>query len=209
MLLALGYTAYAGYGVYSGLDKGRTELAAAQAQIAAAQRSGDSQTLLAVQSQLQQAERDFNDAGSRAHQDPALRLVSALPAARTQLDAGAHLAAIGADLTRAGEGATTIAVRVAALRQQYANRRLTPDDLQAILQQAQAVATNYKGSIAQIGQQLKAAHQERAQVGTGNLLPPLKSAYDEVDRALSDADTAFVRYQDVRQVLSDLLGVRI
>ena len=30
-----------------------------------------------------------------------------------------------------------------------------------------------------------------------------------IDRALAEADTAFLRFQDVRQVLSDFLGVRL
>jgi hypothetical protein len=38
---------------------------------------------------------------------------------------------------------------------------------------------------------------------------PLKDAYDAVDGALAEADTSFRRYQDVRQVLSDFLGVRL
>jgi hypothetical protein len=38
---------------------------------------------------------------------------------------------------------------------------------------------------------------------------PLKDAYDAVDRALAEADTSFRRYQDVRQVLSDFLGVQL
>jgi hypothetical protein len=44
---------------------------------------------------------------------------------------------------------------------------------------------------------------------TTDLVGPLRDAYDAVDRALAEADTAFLRFQDVRQVLSDLLGVRL
>jgi len=56
---------------------------------------------------------------------------------------------------------------------------------------------------------LLAAHSERAQVNTSQLLGPLKDAYDAVDRALAEAETSFRRYQDVRQVLSDFLGVQL
>jgi hypothetical protein len=56
---------------------------------------------------------------------------------------------------------------------------------------------------------LGAAHAERAQVDTGQLLGPLRDAYNAVDRALAEADTSFRRYQDVRQVLSDFLGVQL
>ena len=157
--------------------------------------------------QLTRAEQDFTDAQRRSSQDPALRVLGALPWSGTQVSASAHLGAIGADLSRAGEGAATVALQVAALRKQYVGRRLTPDDLQAVLQQAQAIAASYKGSITQIGEQLNAAHAERAQVTTTELIPPLMHAYQEVDGALSQADTAFTRYQDVKRVLSDLLGV--
>ena len=209
LFLAIAYTAYAGNRVYQSLDTGRQELVAAQASMNGAGRSGDAAQLQAAGAQLKRAEQDFADADHRARTDPALRLLASVPLSGRQIDGSAHLAAIGADLSRAGEGAAAVAVQVAALKQQYAGRRLTADDLQSLLQQAQTIARTYSGSIQAIGQQLKAAHTERAQVTTTGLLPPLQQAYDEVDRALTAADTAFVRYQDVRQVLSDFLGVRL
>jgi hypothetical protein len=209
VVVAIGYTVYAGTRVYKGLDDGRQELVAAQQSMSAAGPSGDAVQLQAAAGRLEQAERDFNDAQHRASTDVALRLVARVPASGRQIQASAHLAAIGADLSRAGEGAAAVAVQVAALKQQYAGRQLTPNDLQVILQQAQTISKNYSGSIQAIGGQLKAARAERSQVNTSGLLPPLQQAYDQVDRALAAADTAFLRYQDVRQVLSDFLGVRI
>jgi hypothetical protein len=208
-ILGTGYTAYAGDRVYQGLDSGRQELVSAQASINAAQHSGDLGQLRNAAARLAQAEQDFGDAEQRSRTDPGLRLVGAIAPAGDQVDGAAHLAAIGGDLSRAGEAADAIAMQVAHLKQKYAGRSLTPDDLQTLLQQAQAIATNYKGSIDEIGQELKAAHAERAQVTTTRLVPPLRSAYEEVDKALADADTAFLRYQDVRRVLSDLLNVTL
>ncbi len=78
-----------------------------------------------------------------------------------------------------------------------------------MLQKAEGIARQYGASADSIGDDLRAAHQERGQVVTTNLVPPLKSAYDRVDEALSQADQAFVRFQDVRQVMSELLGVSI
>jgi hypothetical protein len=98
---------------------------------------------------------------------------------------------------------------VAGLKQKYAGRTLTADDLQTALQEAQAIAGTYSASIQAISQQIRAAHAERAQVDTAALVGPLRSAYDEVDRAVAEADTSFRRYQDVRQVLSDFLGVQL
>jgi hypothetical protein len=209
MFAAVGYTAYSGVTVYRDLDSGRQELVAAQASISAAARSADPAQLQAASAQLGQAEGHFNDAGRRSRDDPALRLVGGVPGAGRQLDATAHLAAIGADISRAGEGAATVALQLAGLKQTYAGRALTPDDLQVLLQQAQVIARDYSASTQAIGQQLRAAHAERAQVTTTDLVTPLRTAYDDVDRALSEADTAFLRYQDVRQVLSDLLGVQL
>lgn len=209
VILGTGYTAYAGDRVYQSLDSGRQELVAAQANINAAQHSGDLGRLRSAASELDQAEQDFGDADQRSHADPGLRLASAISPAGTQLDGAAHLAAIGADLSRAGQAVVAIATQVGELKQQYAGKPLTPDDLQALLQNAQTIAANYKGSIDQIGTELKAAHNERAQVTTTGLVPPLQNAYDGVDRALADADTAFLRYQDVRLVLTDLLGVAL
>jgi hypothetical protein len=209
-LLALsGYTAYAGTAVYRQLDSGRQELVAAQTSLGGAAGSADPAQVQTAVAQLKQAEHDFNDAGRRSRNDPALRLAGAAPGAGRQLDATAHLAAIGADMSRAGEAAATVAIQAAGLKQKYAGRTLTPDDLQSLLAQAQTIATEYSASTRAIGEQLRAARAERAQVTTTDLVAPLRNAYDEVDRALAEADTAFLRYQDVRRVLSDFLGVRL
>jgi len=138
-----------------------------------------------------------------------LRLAGGIPGADRQLEASTHLAAIGADMSRAGEGAAAVAIQVAGLSQKYAGRPLTADDLQVALQEAQAIARSYSASIQAISRELQAAHAERAEVDTGRLLGPLQDAYDAVDRALADADTSFRRYQDVRQVLSDFLSVQL
>jgi len=209
LLAGGGYTALAGAAVYQDLDGGRQALVAAQASMRAAAGTGDPAELQSAAVQLKVAERHFNDARARSSTDPALRLVGGVPRAGRQLAASTHLAAIGGDMSRAGEGAAAVAIQVAALKQKYAGRTLTADDLQAALQEAQAVARTYSASIQAISQQLRAAHAERAEVDTTELVGPLKDAYDAVDRALAEADTSFRRYQDVRQVLSDFLGVQL
>ena len=208
-LAAAGYTTYAGNHVYQSLESGRRQLVAAQASMKAAAHSADPRLLAAAAAQLQHAERDFDDANRRSRDDPALRLVGGVPAAGRQIDASAHLAAIGADMSRAGEGAAAVAIQVAALKQKYAGRPLGADDLEAALEEAQTIARNYSASTRAIGEQLHAAHAERERVTTTDLIGPLRDAYDQVDRALVEADTAFLRYQDVRQVLADFLGVRL
>ncbi|OLD90895.1 MAG: hypothetical protein AUG96_01500 [Chloroflexi bacterium 13_1_20CM_4_66_15] len=208
-LAAAGYTTYAGNRVYQSLESGRRQLVAAQASMKAAAHSADPRLLAAAAAQLQYAERDFDDANRRSRDDPALRLVGGVPAAGRQIDASAHLAAIGADMSRAGEGAAAVAIQVAALKQKYAGRPLGADDLEAALEEAQTIARNYSASTRAIGEQLHAAHAERERVTTTDLIGPLRDAYDQVDRALVEADTAFLRYQDVRQVLADFLGVRL
>ena len=209
LLAVVAYTGYAGTSVYQHLDSGRQELVAAQAGMKAATQSGDAGQLRASAAQLRQAEGDFSEAGRQARDDPALRVVRGVPGAGRNVDAATHLAAIGADMSRSGEAAAAVALQVASLKQQYAGRTLTPDDLQAVLQRAQGIARDYSAATQAIGQQLRAARAERAQVTTTDLVGPLKDAYDAVDAALAQADTAFLRFQDVRQVLSDLLGVRL
>jgi hypothetical protein len=209
LLLAGGYTASAGAAVYQDLDGGRQALVAAQGSMTAAARTADAAELQSAAGQLKVAEQRFNDARGRSSTDPALRLASGIPGAGRQLEASTHLAAIGADMSRAGEGAAAVAIQVAGLQQKYAGRTMTADDLQAALQEAQAIARTYSASIQAISQELRAAHAERAQVDTTRLVGPLKDAYDAVDRALAEADTSFRRYQDVRQVLSDFLGVKL
>ena len=208
-LLAAGYTTYAGNRVYQSLESGHRQLVAAQASMNAAVHTADPRLLAAAAAQLKQAELDFDDANRRSRDDPALRFVGGVPAAGRQIDASAHLAAIGAEMSRAGEGAAAVAIQVAALRQKYAGRSLSADDLEAALAEAQTIARNYSASTRAIGEQLRAAHAERERVTTTDLVAPLRDAYDQVDRALVAADTAFLRYQDVRQLVADFLGVRL
>src|ERR1700682_6224948 len=205
LLAAGGYTAYAGAAVYQDLDGGRQALVAAQASMTAAASTGDAAQLQDAAAQLKVAERHFSDAQARSSGDPALRVVGGLPGAGRQLEASTHLAAIGAGLSRAA----AVAIQVAGLKQKYAGRTLTADDLQAALQEAQEIAKTYSASIQAISQQLRAAQAERARVDTTQLLGPLKDAYDAVDQALAEANGSFRRYQDVRQVLSDFLGVQL
>jgi hypothetical protein len=209
LLAGGGYTALVGAAVYQDLDGGRQALVAAQASMTAAAGTSDLTELQSAAAQLKLAERHFNDAHARSASDPALRLLGGVPQAGRQLAASTHLAAIGADLSRAGEGAAAVAIQVADLKGKYAGRTLTADDLQAALQDAQAIARTYSASIQAISQQLRAAQAERAQVDTTQLLGPLKDAYDAVDQALAEANGSFRRYQDVRQVLSDFLGVQL
>jgi hypothetical protein len=204
-----GYTAAAGAAVYQDLDGGQQALVAAQASMTLATRTGDTVQLQDAAAQLQLAEGHFNDARARSTNDPALRLVGGVREAGRQVVASTRLAVIGADMSRAGEGAAAVAIQVAGLKQKYAGRPMTADDLQGALQDAQTIARAYSASIRAISQQLRAAHAERAQVDTTRLVGPLKDAYDAVDRALAEADTSFRRYQDVRQVLSDFLGVAL
>ena len=136
LVAAVGYTGYAGTIVYRQLDSGRQELVAAQASISAATQSGDPAQLQAALAQLKQAERDFSGAAARSRDDPALRVTSGFPMAGRQLKAVTHLAAIGADMSRAGQAAATVGIAAAELKQQYSGRTLTPDDLQTLLQQA-------------------------------------------------------------------------
>src|SRR2546423_396538 len=177
--------------------------------MSAAKLSIDPAQLGASAVHLRQAERDFSEAGGRARNDPALRALAGLPAAGRNLDAVTPLAAIGADMSRAGEAATAVAIQVAGLKQQYAGRALTPDDLQVVLQPAPGIAQDYSASTQAIGQQLRDAHAKRAEVTTTDLVGPLGDAYGAVHAALAQADAAFLRFHDVRQVLSDFLGVRL
>lgn len=209
LVAAVGYTGYAGTTVYRQLDSGRRELVAAQASLSAAAQSADPALLRAAAAQLKQAERDFTDGAGRSRDDPALRLAGGIPFAGRNLDAVTHLAAIGADMSRAGQAAVAVAIAAADLKQQYSGRTLTQDDLPTLLEQAQGIARDYSASTQAIGAQLHAAHAERAEVTTTNLMAPLRRAYDDVDQALGAADTAFLRYQDVKQVLSDYLGIRL
>jgi len=209
LLVVGGDMALAGAAVYRDLDSGRQALIAAQASMTAAARTGDSAELQSAAAKLKVAEQHFNDARERSAADPVLGLAGGFPGADRQLQASNQLAAIGAHMSRAGEAAAIVAIQVAGLKQKYAGRPLTADNLEAALQEAQAIARSYRVSIRAIGQELHAAHAARAHVDTGHLLGPLRDAYEAVDRALAEADTSFRRYQDLRQVLSDFLGVQL
>jgi hypothetical protein len=184
-------------------------LVSAQAKLSSGLRSGTAGSIRSAQSDLTDAGHDFSAAYGSARNDPALRLLDGLPATGYQVEASRHLAAIGEDLTRAGQAVAQISLEIVNLKQAYGGRRITPDDLQALVQKAEELFRLYQASARLIGDDLRAAHQERSQVATTNLVLPLKSAYDRVDDALSRADQAFARFQDVPQLLTQLLGVSI
>ena len=209
VVAGVGSTTFSGIAVYTQLDSGRRELVAAQAGLAGGTRSGDPRQLAGAAAQLRQAEQDFAAGRDRAGHDPALTLVGRVEVAGRQIEATQRLGAIGADISRAGESVASIAVQVEALRRQYAGQAITPDNLPALLKQSEVIATHYSASARAIGDQLRAAHAERAAVNTTGLLQPLRDAYDQVDAALADAQAAFARYQDVQRLLADLVGVAI
>lgn len=208
VLLGAGYTAFAVNRICQDFQAGRADLLAAQSAIASLPSNGNLSAMSQAAAELARAEQDFTQAGQRAKTDPALRLLAALPPTGAQVDAAAHLGAIGADLSRAGENAAHVGVALIALEHQY-NPPLTPDELLGLVQRAQALAAGYKGSIDEIGRELQAAHAERAQVTTTDLLPQLRQAYADVDRALARADTDFARYQDVTRMLSTFAGITL
>jgi hypothetical protein len=152
LLAAGGYTASAGAAVYQDLDGGKQALVAAQASMSAASTTGNPAELQSAADQLKVAERHFNDAQARSSTDLALRLVGGVPGAGRQLAASTHLAAIGADMSRAGQGAAEVAIQVAGLKQKYAGRPLSANDLDSALQEAQGIARTYSASIQAIGQ---------------------------------------------------------
>lgn len=207
LVAAAGYSAYAGTRVYQDLGSGRDHLVAGQVQLSAAVKSGDLAALRAAADELQAADLAFQRGATRLKGDVAIRTGARLPGARDQVDAAVHLAAIGDDMALAGSAAEQIAEGVVRLKQAYAGRALTPADLAALAREADALAQQYAAAAGTIGQQLRAAHQERAQVTITALLPPLRSAFEQVDSALAAADAAFVQFQDPKRILSEFLGV--
>lgn len=208
-IAAAGYSAYAGSRVYQDLGGGRDHLLAGQADLAAAVKTGDQATLRGAADELQAADADFQSGAARLKTDVALQAGARFPAIQDQVQAAAHLAGIGHDMTRAGLAAEQIAEGAVALKQAYAGRVLAATDPAALAHDADALAQQYAAAAGDIGQDLKAAHRERAQVTATGLVPPLRMAYDQVDIALAAADDAFLQFQDPKRILSQLLGVAL
>lgn len=209
VLAVAGYTAWAGNAVYQDLSTGRDQLVLGQANLAAALKSGDVATLRAAAADFEAASTGFQNGSARLNHDVALQFGAQLPGSRDQVAASGHLAAIGYDMARAGAAAEQIGEGVVRLRDTYAGRQLTPDDLAALAREVDALAQRYAAAATAIGQDLKAAHQERAQVTTAALVAPLRAAYADVDTALAEADRALRQFQDPKQVLSQLFGVAL
>lgn len=207
MAVAVGYGAYAANGVYQDLVSGRDHLVAGQADLDAATKSGDPATVRLAAAELAAAEAEFQRGSALLESDVALRVVARLPGSKDQVVAVAHLAAIGEDMTRAGSAAAQIADGVIGLKQTYAGRTLSAADLAALAHDADALAQRYAVAVSAIGRDLQAAHRERAGVTTTALVPPLRSAYDQVDVALAGADAAFLQFQDPRRILSQFFGI--
>jgi hypothetical protein len=209
VLVVAGYIAWSGNAAYQDLSTGRDHLVMGQASLTAALKSGDLATLRAAAADFEAAGRGFQNGSERLKTGVAFQLGTRLPGSRDQVTASRHLAAIGSDLANAGASAEQIGEGVARLRQAYAGRPLTPADLAALARDADALAQRYAAAISAIGHDLDAAHQERAQVTTAALLPPLRSAFDQVDVALAEGDAAFLEFQDPKRLLSQFLGVTL
>jgi hypothetical protein len=205
---AAGYTTVAGVRVYQGLDQGATLLASGQARLDSGVRAGDLGQVQAAERDLTAAEAQFVAAYNRLRSDPAVRAAGSVPTLGDQTKASAHLAAIGADMSRAGHSLSQIALEMLKLKETYSNQPPS-GSLEELRRQAQLLVKQY-GALAQAAlDQLKAAHQERAQVTTAGLIAPLQQAYQDVDTALAQADRELARYQDLRQAVSDFLGIAL
>ncbi len=209
VVAAAGYTAYAGVRVYQDLGSGRDHLIAGQADLTAAVKTGDLATLRTAAAELEAADADFQRGSTRLRTDPALVAGARVSASQEQVAAVIHLAAIGDDMAQAGSAAEQIAEGVVTLRQSYAGRALTPTDLAALAHDADALAQRYAAAAVTIEEQLRLAHHERALVTATALVPPLRSAYDQVDVALAAADEAFMQFQDPKRILSQFFGVTL
>ena len=209
LVAGAGYSAYAANGVYQDLGSGRDHLVAGQADLEAAIKNGDPATARQAASELAAAQADFRRGSARLENDPALRFGAGLPGSKDQVAAVAHLAAIGADMTAAGSAAEQIAEAVIRLKQAYAGRSWTVADVAALARDADALAQRYAVAAGAIQEDLRAAHQERAQVSTPGLVPPLRTVYGQLDMALAEADTAFLQFQDARRILSQLFGITL
>jgi hypothetical protein len=181
----------------------------AQQDLELALRSGDPQAAVRASSALADSQEDFASAHSRTESDPGLRLLHALPAAGPQVDATGRLAAIGSELSRAGESAASITSDVLRLKQAYAGKTLTLANLSALRAQVDGLVVRSRSASQAVAAALGAAHAQRAQVKTTDLIPPLHSAYDQVDAALAQADEAYIRYGNVRLLVSQALGIPV
>jgi hypothetical protein len=206
---AAGYGVYAASRVYQDLGNGRDHLLAGQAALDAAIKGGDPGTVRLAAAELAAAEADFRRGSARLQGDLALQFGARAPGTKDQVEAVAHLAAIGEDMVQAGSAAEQIAEGVIALKRVYAGRAMSVADVAALAHDADALAQRYAAAASAIGRDLKAAHQERAHVTTTALAPQLRAAYDQVDEALAKADVAFLQFQDPRRILSQLFGITL
>ena len=191
------------------MRSGEDRLMRAQADLDMAVRRSDPQAAARASSALADSQDDFAGARDKTQSDPGLRLLHALPGAGLQVDATGRLAAIGSELSLAGMSAASITSDVLRLKQAYAGKRLTLADLAALRAQVDGLVARSGSASQAIAASLKAAHAQRAQVKTTDLIAPLHSAYDQVDAALAQADEAYIRYGDVRLLVSQALGIPI
>ena len=207
VLAACAYLAWVSMALAKDMRGGEDRLVGAEADLELAVRRSDPQAAARASSALAQSHDDFAQARVKTQSDPGLRLLGALPAASSQVDATGRLAAIGSELSRAGESAAAITSEVLRLKQAYAGKTLTLQELPALRAQVDQLVARSRSASQAIAAALSTAHTQRAQVNTTDLIPPLRSAYDQVDGALAQADEAYVRYRDVRLLVSQVLNI--
>jgi hypothetical protein len=207
LLVILGYSAFSAFTVWSDLQSGRSQLKSGQVSLDDGIAGSDPRRLRSAGQDLDRARDSFREALAHSRDDVSFRAGARLPYLDEQVNATRKLASIGAHLSAAGQAVVPIGIGLADFKRTYGQGSLTPDKLEAALGSAQSLTSRYQSASHQVAAELRAAHDDRASVNTDRLAPPLKSAYDQVDSALAQADKDLSRFQDVNQLLRQLLGL--
>lgn len=183
---------------YRDLSAGRVQLLQADATLTR-QMTPDipKQTLDNAERQLKDGQTKLRHAAGVLDDDPLLNVAARLPWAGTQVTAARSLTHVGVDLSKiglSGIAAVRLVQPILNAPEPSLSERVVPA-LQMIKPQGDAIEADEA-----------AVEQARAQIPTSGLLPPLRSAVEQLDARVGTVATLVRDYEQAQQLVPGLLG---
>lgn len=198
-LLVIGLLAYEGYGAWQTVARvrdGRASLDAGQAVLEGKRLDATPDDLALARASFERARERFASAGNRLRGDPLVTAARRLPLIGGQADAAVEMAAIGESAGAIGIDGVDAASEVDRIRSQDGT----------LLEKTMLVFGAADPHMANIEASLTSVDARRGRIGDTALLPPMRSAIDELDGQRQELADFLDEYRRARAFAPDFLG---
>lgn len=179
------------------VNDGRGALQAGQDVIEGERLDATPNDLRIARAEFDAARSHFASASDRLRNDVAVRLIRKLPLAGGQVDAAVEMARIGESAAVIGLEGVDLAAEV---------ERIRADDKSTLTEKTMVVFDAADPRIANIEASLADVDERRAAIGERSLLPPMRSAIDELDERRQTLVDFLEEYRRARAFAPEFLG---